>query len=192
MLSRWQLPQKAVIGGEEYAIRADFREVLQVIAYLRDPGFPDYFRWRMALAVFYEQPLPRDAWQEAMEYLAWFLRGGTEETGQPGQALLDWEQDADLIVADINAAAGQEIRACAFLHWWTFLSWFHAIGDGQLATVVRIRDKLRRGKQLEQWEREYYRTNKSRVDIKRRYSPEELAQQERLKALLRGGENGEK
>ena len=44
--------------------------------------------------------------------------------------------------------------------------------------------KLRRGKKLEKWEQEYYRKNKERVDLKKRYSAEELAEQERLKKLL--------
>ena len=45
-------------------------------------------------------------------------------------------------------------------------------------------DKLRRGKKLEKWEQEYYRKNKDRVDLRKRYSAEELAEQERLKKLL--------
>jgi hypothetical protein len=50
--------------------------------------------------------------------------------------------------------------------------------------MVSLRDKLRRGKKLEKWEREYSQKNKSRVDLKKRYSAEELAEQERLKKLL--------
>ena len=71
-----------------------------------------------------------------------------------------------------------------FLHWWTFMAYFHAIGEGQLSTLVSIRDKLRRGKKLEKWEQEYYRKNKDKVDLKKHYSAEELAEQERLKKLL--------
>ena len=43
---------------------------------------------------------------------------------------------------------------------------------------------MRRGKKLEKWEQEFYRKNKDRVDLKQRYSAEELAEQERLKKLL--------
>lgn len=89
-----------------------------------------------------------------------------------------------MIVADVNKVAGQEIRALPFVHWWTFMSWFHAIGEGQLSTVVSLRDKLRRGKKLEQWEKDFYRDNKNTVDIRKRYSKEELEQQEKLKRLL--------
>lgn len=81
-------------------------------------------------------------------------------------------------------AQAMEVRVVAFLHWWTFMAYFNAIGEGQLSTLVSIRDKLRRGKKLEKWEQEYYRKNKERVDLKKRYSAEELAEQERLKKLL--------
>ena len=49
------------------------------------------------------------------------------------------------------------MRALPYLHWWSFLSAFDAIGDGTFATVVGLRDKLRRGKKLEPWELEFYR-----------------------------------
>ena len=97
---------------------------------------------------------------------------------------MDWNQDAKEIVADVNKVAGQEIRAMPYLHWWTFLSYFHAIGEGQFSTIVSIRDKMRKGKQLEKWEKEFYRDNKSKVDLKKRYSAEEIAEREALEKLL--------
>ena len=115
--------------------------------------------------------------------LADFIACGSWDS-KPGPTLLDWEQDAQMIVADVNKVAGTEIRAMPFLHWWTFMAYFNAIGEGQLSTLVSIRDKLRRGKKLEKWEQEYYRKNKERVDLRKRYSAEELAEQERLKKLL--------
>ena len=184
MIGGWALPTKAVIGGKEYALHADFRDILEIFTYLDDPDLPEYLRWHIALALFYEGQIPADDQQEAVQYLLSFLNCGKEEQGKPGPKLLDWEQDASMIVADVNKVAGQEIRALPFVHWWTFLSWFHAIGEGQLSTVVSIRDKLRRGKKLEQWEKDFYRDNKETVDIRKRYSKEELAQQEMLKKRL--------
>lgn len=185
MTSLWSLPDSAVIGGREYEINADFRDILEIIGYLNDPQEPEYIRWQIALGLFYEADIPEEDRQEAMEYLAQFLSGGQrEEPGKPAPVLLDWEQDSQVIVADVNKVAGQEIRALPFLHWWTFLSWFHAIGQGQLLTIISIRDKIRRGKPLEKWEQEYYRENKARVDLKKRYSAEELAQQAYLNKLL--------
>ena len=62
--------------------------------------------------------------------------------------------------------------------------WAVLLREGQLSTMVSLRDKLRRGKKLEKWERDFYQKNKERVDLKKRYSAEELAEQERLKAIL--------
>jgi len=183
----WSLPRSARFGGREYPVHADFREVLDILEGLKDPDEPEFIRWRVALALFYEgfEEMPAAHWGEAMAWLARFLNGGREEeVAKPAPQLLDWEQDAPAILADVNKAAGCEVRALPFLHWWTFLSFFNAIGEGQLSALVGIRDKLRRGKPLEKWEKEYYRDNKARVDLKPRYSREELAEQERLKKLL--------
>lgn len=184
MSAAWGLPTSAVIGGKTYPINADFRDILEIFSYFNDPDLPESFRWRIALAVFYEGDIPREQRPEAMEYLCWFLNCGSQEEGKPAPKLLDWEQDAKLIIADVNKVAGKEIRALPFVHWWTFMAWFHAIGEGQLSTIVSLRDKLRRGKKLEAWEKEFYRENKARVDMKKRYSAEELAEQARLKRLL--------
>ncbi len=113
-----------------------------------------------------------------------FIAGGAEDTGPSGPRLIDWEQDQGMIVADVNKVAGCEIRALPFVHWWTFLAWFGAIGEGQLSTVVSIRDKRRQGKKLEGWEKEYYQQHKAEVDLRPHYTAEELAEQERLKKLL--------
>ncbi len=182
-MSPWNLPTSAVIGGREYPIHADYRDVLEIFAYLDDPDRPEYIRWQIALALFYDGEIPPAHMQEAMDYLSEFVSCGQRDT-RPGPKLMDWEQDAQIIVADVNKVAGVEIRAVEFLHWWTFMAYFHAIGEGQLSTLVAIRDKLRRGKKLEKWEQEYYRKNREKVDLKKHYSAEELAEQERLKKLL--------
>lgn len=120
-----------------------------------------------------------------MEQLAVFINCGVEEQDQkPAPKLIDWEQDALTIVADVNKVAGCEVRAMPFVHWWTFVAYFSAIGEGQLSMLVSIRDKLRRGKKLEKWEDQFYRENKDRVDLKTKYTAEELAEQGRLKKLL--------
>lgn len=184
MTAAWGLPTEAVIGGVTYPIHGDYRDILEIFSYFEDPDLPEYLRWRIALSLFYEGEIPPAHQQEAMEYLLLFINCGRQEQEKPGPKLLDWEQDALMIVADVNKAAGQEIRALPFVHWWTFMAWFHAIGEGQLSTVVSIRDKLRRGKKLEQWEKDFYRENKARVDMKKRYSAQELAERRHLEQLL--------
>lgn len=181
-MSLWTLPQSAQFGGKTYKIHPDFRDILEIFSYFNDPELPEAFRWRIALALFYEGQIPPEHRREAMAYLADFLRCGMEE--KPGPRLLDWEQDAGAIISGVNAAAGQEIRDKPFVHWWTFVSWFSAIGQGELATLVGIRGKLARGQKLEPWEQDYYRQNREKVDLKPRYTAEELEERDRLNKLL--------
>ena len=184
-MTPWELPETAEIGGQVYELNTDFRDILEILSYLNEPDHPEYLRWRIAIALFYEGEIPKENYIEAMQYLSAFISYGEADT-KPGPKLLDWEQDAYAIVADVNKVAGTEIRSLPYLHWWTFLSYFQAIGEGQLSTIVSIRDKMRRGKKLEKWEQDYYRENKSRVDFKKKYSAEDLVEQERLKKLLDG------
>ena len=147
-MSLWNLPRSVMIGGKDYEIRTDFREVLQIIEGLRNPDIPEWIRWHIAIGSFFIGEIPAENKREAMDYLASFI-SYQELDAKPGPVLMDWEQDAKAIVADVNKVAGTEIRALPYLHWWTFLSYFHAIGEGQFSTMVAIRNKLRKGKPLE-------------------------------------------
>ena len=183
-MTGWELPKQVTIGSGIYHLHTDYREILQIFSYLQNEDLPEFIRWKIALALFYEEELPEADFAEAAAFFCKFVNCGMEETKEPGPPLLNWQQDAQDIVADVNKVAGQEIRALPYLHWWTFMSWFHGIGEGNLSTLVSIRDKLSRGKKLEPFEQEYYRRNRSRVVLPPKYSASELAEQERLKALL--------
>ena len=182
----WSLPQTTVIGGVEYQLSTDYRDVLEIIGHLNDLENPEWLRWQIAVALFYEcVDFPEEHLQEAMEYLSEFISCGDSST-TPAPKLLDWEQDAQIIVADVNKVAGVEVRAVPYMHWWTFLAHFRAIGEGQLLTLVSIREKLRTGKKLEKWEQEYYHKNPERVHLKTQFLAEEEAELEELKQLLGG------
>lgn len=182
MTRLWELPTALWVGGREVAIDGDFRTVLKIFSHFQNEDWPEFLRWEMALALFYREQIPEAHRREAMEKLSDFITCG--RPGKPGPKLLDWDHDAMAIVADVNRVAGREIRAMEFVHWWTFLSWFHAIGDGQLSALVELRRKLRAGKKLDDRERQFYRANRDAVDLPRRYSAADLAEQARLKALL--------
>jgi hypothetical protein len=73
--------------------------------------------------------------------------------------LIDWEGDSQLIVSAINKVAGKEIRLEPYIHWWTFMAYYVAIGECALSNIVEIRDKITRGKKLEKYEKEFRRNN---------------------------------
>lgn len=181
----WQLPERAQIGGCSYGLNTDFRVALRIIGFLNGE-LPEFIRWQVALRLFYQEPIPPQQEQAAMAYLAWFLGGGEDAPAKAGPKRMDWEVDAAAIVADINRVAGQEIRSLSHLHWWTFLSWFHGIGEGQLSFLVGIREKRHRGEKLTAAEEDFYRRNRDRVDMKKACSAEEQAEKERLLKLLAG------
>lgn len=170
-MNAWTLPQSAVIGGIKYKINSDFRDVLEIIKYLTDVRKSEYSRWMIALALFYEEEIPAEHQEEAAKFLSDFISYGVPED-KTGPKLVDWDQDASLIVADVNKVAGKEIRAEEYLHWWIFLSYFYGVGEGQLSTVVGIRSKRAKGKKLDKWEQEYYRDNRKKVDFQAPDTPE--------------------
>ena len=172
----WSLPVSAEFGGESYTISADFRDVLEIVGILNDNRRPKFLRWQVALGLFYDREIPDQFLQEAMEFLAQFISyGNNDQEKKLSPKLIDWDQDAQIIVGDVNKVAGAEIRSLKFLHWWTFLSYFYSVGEGQLSTIVSIRSKKSKGKKLEKWEETYYRENREKIDFKRQETAEDIA-----------------
>jgi len=184
----WDLPEKVEIDGVEYTVNADYRDILDIIEQLEEPDESQEVRIYCAMAMFYDAffEMPEEHYAEALELMMWFINCGQDEEkdNQPAPKQIDWQQDGLMIAADINKVAGCDVRSLSFLHWWTFMAYFMGIGEGQLSTVVSIREKLRKGKPLDDWEKEYYRKNKSKIELKKRYSAEELAEREKINKLL--------
>ena len=180
-MNPYSLPRWAEIQGRKYSHRTDFREIMTVFSVLNDEKKPEFLRWYTAISYFFTEEIPAQHRAAAMEYLADFLTCG--ETGRPGPRLFDWEQDATAIIADINTAAGREVRSEP-LHWWTFLSYFHGIREGQLSNLIAIRQKLRRGEKLEKHEQAFYRDNPEKVRLRRKSPPD--PEKARLIAMLDG------
>ncbi len=73
MTSPWELPRKIALGGKDYEINGDFRDVLEIFSYFDDPDLPPFLQWEIALALFYREPVPEVLQQEAMEQLCRFI-----------------------------------------------------------------------------------------------------------------------
>ena len=167
-MNSWTLPESALIGGKHYRINADFRDVLEVIEKLNDMNEDEAVKRYVAMALFFDdfEKMPEKDYVDAFRFMADFISAGEEDDGVHRPKLIDWEQDRNIIASEINKVAGTEVRALRFLHWWTFLGYFSCIGDGQLALIVSIREKKNQGKKLEKYEQDFYRKNRSRVDLK--------------------------
>lgn len=187
-MSGWDLPTHVEVGGAAWAVATDYRDILEIIGWLTDEDTAAFERVYLALGLFYDDfdKLPETAYPQAYEQLCRFIACGEEDDGKPSVKLIDWEQDERMIAAEINRVSGCEIRALPYLHWWTFIGYFNGIGEGQLSTVVGIRSKLKRGKKLEKWEREFYSEHRKTVDLKRKYTAQEQQERDRLLRMLDG------
>ena len=174
----WDLPEATSVGGIAQSINADFRDILDIISWLGNVEEDEQTRVYVALSLFYNEfgSIQEKDYPDAARQLYWFINGGEmDDSSQTQVKTIDWEQDRFIIVADINKVAGCEVRALPFCHWWTFLSWFNGIGEGQLSTVVSIREKRRKGKKLTDWENDFYKNNREKINFKTKYTQNDNA-----------------
>lgn len=165
----YTLPSSIFINGQEFSIRerGDFRMVLDCFETLNDLELPKQMRVLTTLLIFYEdfnsfediQKHSNDV-EELVEKMMLFFNLDQKDSGKSvNYKLIDWQQDAPMICSAINKVAGKEIRAEEYIHWWTFLGYYMAIGESALSTVVGIRNKIIKGKKLEKHEQEFRREN---------------------------------
>lgn len=166
----YDLPTSVEINNHRYAItnKGDYRTVIDCFIALEDAEIDEEERILAALIIFYDdleeiediEEVFGDNLGEACRKMFQFFNCNQPEIGYRAQhKLIDWEQDEQLIVSAINNVAGKEIRFEPYIHWWTFLGYYMAVGDSALSTVVGIRNKLVTGKKLEKHEREYQKNN---------------------------------
>jgi hypothetical protein len=186
-----RLPITLNINGVDRVIRSDFRVALLIFQAFNDPELNEQEKARVMMECLYEDvdSIPFNDYQEAYDKAVWFLDGGSQDDDTKykiSKKIIDWEQDEQMIFSAVNKVAGKETRAAEYIHWWTFLGYFNEIGEGLLSTVINIRQKKNKGKRLEKHEQEFYRENKSLIDIKTRLTQEEQAEKEYLEKLLNG------
>jgi len=170
----WGLPESVKIGGVEYAIRTDYRAILDICAALSDLDLDNAEKAEAVLTIFYpdRKTIPPEHWQEAVDQCIWFINCG-DTGGRKSPRLVDWEQDFTCICGPVNRVLGQEVRQLEYLHWWSFIAAYMEIGDCTFAQIVHVRDRLARGKPLDKQDREWYERNRNLVDFKQRYTTQE-------------------
>lgn len=174
-MARYELPRAAEIGGREYEIRSDYRAILDIISVMNDPDLDDQERALICLCIFYPDfdEMPQTDYQDAVNYMYWFIGGGEDQTQEKRPKLLDWDQDFPLIVGPVNRVMGKEIRDLEYLHWWSFLSAYYEIGECLFSQVVSIRAKKAKHKPLDKQDQEFYRRNKKLIDFDHHETEEE-------------------
>lgn len=188
------LPGALTVGGEEYSIRTDYRNVLQVFEAFQDLELTQEEKWIVAIYLLFENfscaddvlEAAQDGFDlgEAMKQISWFISAGQPEKQVLEQPTYNWTQDEQMIFSAINKVAGGETRELEYLHWWTFLGYFNEVGEGTFSFIVGIRNKLNKGKKLEKHEKEFLSNNKELVLMKKPLTKEEQEQEDAYKSLL--------
>lgn len=172
----WELPTSLDVGGKEYAIRTDYRVILDILAAMNDPEIfepgmtedekkiEQTMTMLQILYIDFDSIPPKD-YQEAAEKAVDFIDCGIKGDNKPKPRTMDWEQDAPIIAPEVSKVAGRDIRV-GETHWWEFFGYYLGIGEGVFNTIVSIREKRRKGKKLEKWEKEFYQNNKNLIDFK--------------------------
>ena len=186
-MNLWELPTSVFANGHEYPIRTDYRAVLDLLTALSDRDMhgddereTNYIRCELIRQIMFENPdelLPEDA-EEAFKAVSKFIDMGIEQSDKKSPKVMDWEQDATLIIPAVNRVVGHEVRADKYMHWWTFLSAYMEIGECTFSHILSIRQKKATGKKLEKWEQEYIRNNKDIVLLKDKLTDEEKKERE--------------
>ena len=160
----YEIPISIKIEDRDYHIRnnGDYRVILDCFRALEDVELDARERLLAALIIFYEDfNSPSDVFEsddleELVKEMYNFFNCGQETSGtKTNHRLIDWEKDSQLICSAVNKVANTEIRAVPYIHWWTFMGYYTAIGESLLSTIIRIRDKIVTGKKLEKYERAY-------------------------------------
>lgn len=180
----FDMPTSLEVGGKEWDIRTDYRAVLTIISAFDDPELQNQEKVFVCMDGLYKdfESMPQELYEEAFKAAMAFIDHTTGDG--KGAKNMDWEQDANLLFPAINKVAGYEVRSVDYLHWWTFLGFFMEIGEGVFSTVLSLRSKKNSGKKFEKWEKEWWTKNNAICKLKKRYSEEEKAEQDSIKALL--------
>ena len=171
----WDLPIELEVAGQRFAVRSDFRAVLDALAALQDAQLPEQARCLAFLQIFYPdwQHLP-DANEALRQAMIFINLGQPVQQDQPHRPeLVHWYPDVQLIAPAVDKVLGYSCRRCEYLHWWDFIGAFQNIGEGLFAQVVNIRSKRAKGKKLDKAEREFARENADLIGTVNRFTPEE-------------------
>lgn len=186
MVNHWELPTSISVNNTEYAIRTDYRAVMDLLTAFSDKEMlgeseeeTNIIRALLVLNILFIDEVKPEDQNEAIKKAIEFIDMGIESSRDVKKpTLMDWDQDAPLIIPAINKVLGREIRADKYMHWWTFLSAYMEIGECSFTHIINIRDKKAKGKKLEKWELEYIQEHKDIVLLKEKFTEKEQLERE--------------
>jgi len=161
------LPKTLNVGGTEYKIRSDYRDIFRIVSAFNDPELSDREKVYVCLKQVYLdfEKIPKHFYETAYETAVSFIECNMPDD-RPSPKLINWEKDEQLVFPAVNKVAGYEVRSVPYLHWWTFLGYFQGIDrDDTWGFILGIRQKRAKLKKLEKHEQEFYNANRILCDV---------------------------
>lgn len=185
-MNAWELPTSLNVGGVDWNIRTDFRAILDISKYFSDHEYEDYEKWEICLTILYEdyEKMSFDLKEEAIQKAIDFIGMGIKDDRIKRPVVMDWSQDATVIIPSINRVLNTEVRSVHYLHWWTFLGAYMEIGDSLFSQIVGVRTKKAKGEKLEKWEKDFYKENKQLIDFQRNKHKRNKEEEDALRELF--------
>lgn len=199
--SIWRLPTSVFANGKEYKIRTDYRDVIHLFEAISDPELNNMgqpYKNSMIVTMYLVilvpnyKDIPKDDTMEVVNALIDFLDMGQkhDKYAEKKPKIMDWSQDAPLIIPEINKTIGYDVRSVEYMHWWTFLGYYMTIGESTFSFVLNIRKKRLEGRKLEDYEIRWMSEHMDLIELRQRLTEEEQIElEEESKALdaLLGG-----
>lgn len=163
-------PETIECCGVKYGINADFRNVLKILAILRDPEILDIQKPKLLLSLFFKGTPPINGVDMFCDFL-----GGGEEGDDNKETQYDFEFDSEEIYSSFFMQYGIDLVEEKYLHWYKFLILLKGLSADtpfQKKIELRFADlKGLKGKELTKAAQA-----KERVQLPVNYTAKELAE----------------
>jgi hypothetical protein len=156
------------LDGVVLRLNTDWRDIKYIVELLNNPSIRDEVRAQALIEIFYDNAEDIRDPTRALAALYNFIDCGEPPSRSAMEApkMMDWKIDFSAIISDMNKVSKcEDIRALPYMHWFTFVSIYHAIGEGNLSYRMGIRKKLRKNEKLTPEEREWVRCNPDKAFI---------------------------
>lgn len=164
LFSPKELSTSIELDGRLLFLNTDWRDILQCVDIMHDETIDRKVKVISLLQIFVDNYEDIADGQHAINALYEFVNCGVKPPDTKGLPKeMDWDIDFDAIISDMNKASGKEIRAQPYMHWFTFMSWYHAIGEGNLTYRVGIRKKIHKHEKLTPDEADWVRRNPDKI-----------------------------
>lgn len=175
---RYDLPKTVEFDGTEHKIRndCDYRVVLDTIAAMNDKELDEQTRVQCVLFIFYEDLSKITNGQAAVDEMIKIIGCEEElkETKERSARIMDWNHDFKNIAPPISRVLGYSVRDRKnYTHWYDFVGAYMEIGDCYFAQIISIRNKRRKGKKLDESEKNFYKEHREDIDLPIEMSHEE-------------------